>query len=85
MNADSNLPLAARLAITLILGFLNASVFAQSSRPNILLVVADDLGWADVGWHNGFAKTRILIDWFVKALNWISTTFSQFVHRLARR
>lgn len=26
-------------------------------RPNVLLIVADDLGWSDVGWHGGFAKT----------------------------
>ena len=26
-------------------------------RPNVLLIVADDLGWSDVGWHDGFART----------------------------
>jgi arylsulfatase A-like enzyme len=28
-----------------------------AERPNILFIVADDLGWSDVGWHGGFSKT----------------------------
>ena len=31
-----------------------------TTRPNILLIVADDLGWSDVGWHGGFSKTPVL-------------------------
>lgn len=30
---------------------------AEDRRPNILLIVADDLGWSDVGWHGGFGRT----------------------------
>ena len=30
---------------------------ASSPQPNILLIVADDLGWGDVGWHGGFGRT----------------------------
>ncbi len=29
----------------------------SAERPNILLIVADDLGWHDVGWHGGQFET----------------------------
>jgi arylsulfatase A-like enzyme len=46
----------------LVVGMLFALGLAGSSqgadpRPNVLLIVADDLGWSDVGWHGGFSKT----------------------------
>ena len=34
-----------------------AAPAVAADRPNVLLVVADDLGWNDVGWHGGPAKT----------------------------
>jgi arylsulfatase A-like enzyme len=30
---------------------------AAAPRPNFVVIVADDLGWADVGWHGGPFKT----------------------------
>src|SRR6187431_1490374 len=38
----------------------------RAERPNILFIVADDLGWRDVGWHGGAFQTPVL-DGLVKS------------------
>jgi len=52
------------LVKTLVCLLVSAAALCQStaaepgpSKPNLLLIVADDLGWSDVGWHGGFGKT----------------------------
>lgn len=54
----------ARILIALVtLGLTFAAARADDAtpqKPNILLVVADDLGWADVGWHHSKFRTPVL-------------------------
>jgi arylsulfatase A-like enzyme len=44
-------------ALALLACLLVLSPLRAAERPNILLIVADDLGWSDVGWHGGFGRT----------------------------
>ncbi len=48
-----------RHVLSALLAFLPA-VVCLAERPNILFIVADDLGWRDVGWHGGPFQTPTL-------------------------
>ena len=44
--------------LCILLGFsFGASPLRAAEKPNILLIVADDLGWKDVGYNDGAFKT----------------------------
>lgn len=48
---------SALVALTLFLGCSSGSERDQDPRPNILLIVADDLGWSDLGCYGGEIDT----------------------------
>ena len=51
----------AAAAVSAMVAAGSSSASAQApSKPNILYIVADDLGWADVGFHGAEIKTPSL-------------------------
>lgn len=48
------------LLVAVGLGLFFAPVHAVDARPNILFILADDLGWGDVGFHGAKIRTPVL-------------------------
>lgn len=46
-----------RFAVTLVLSFAVCCAHAQDTRPNVLLIMADDLGYADLGAYGSDIRT----------------------------
>lgn len=51
-----NAPLGASIVLC-ILSFLSATGANASERPNVLFILADDLGWGDIGYNGSPAET----------------------------
>lgn len=49
--------------------FVGAATAQSASKPNIIFIVADDLGWKDVGFHGSDIKTPNLDDLAAKGAN----------------
>ncbi len=69
-------------AMSVLVALVSSNASGQDAlRPNIVFIVADDLGWGDVGWHDSEIKTPRLTRLQVAGRGWKRTMFSRFARR----
>jgi len=73
------------LLTTLLLAPLAALHAAAAPKPNIVLILADDLGWGHVGWQDPKVKTPHLDRLPRRASSSIATMSRRSVHPRAWR
>lgn len=57
MTQDLIFPLAALLGIGIYSNVSGETIVPQNKKPNIIILLADDLGWGDLGYHGSHIKT----------------------------
>jgi arylsulfatase A-like enzyme len=57
MQSNTRRPRLAGLAFVCLSAFVSSTALAADPKPNIVYIVADDLGWKDVGYHGSDIKT----------------------------
>jgi triosephosphate isomerase len=68
------LPLCLLIASSVLLLATNIAVAQQSERPNFLVIVADDMGYSDLGSYGGEIKTPVLDDLAQQGMRYTATT-----------
>lgn len=66
-------------------GIVEAAEQGAAPRPHIVYIVADDLGWKDIGFHGSEIRRRASIGSPKRAPGWNSSTFSRCARRRGQR
>ncbi len=69
----------------LFLSLVAVQTVASAATPNIIFIMADDLGWADVAFHQGNVPTPYLDRLASEGVELTQHYVYQFVAPLARR